>query len=255
MSKSITSLLILLFLIFNVPANGQKQEAMVKTLKIGDNSFKIIQQYGDVKDKVLFLNVHEDEITSIQATEAYAQEHPVHFVRIVHEKTRRLNFKFKNKDFSVDPNRIFTAKGRRKTMKDGDRFSFGASKQVKAFAAEFLRYLQSRDVVIAMHNNTDVNYSIKSYLPHGDEAQNTAEVYVTDRMDPDDFVYTTDKVYYDKLKAKDINVILQDNKKFVNDGSLSVYCGLNGIRYINIEAQKGHFDEQLQLIRDVMSIL
>ncbi len=103
--------------------------------------------------------------------------------------------------------------------------------------------------------NTDLNYSIKSYLPEGDEAENTAEVYVTDRMDPDDFIYTTDKAFYDQIKAKDINVILQDNKRFVNDGSLSVYCGLNGIRYLNIEAQKGHFDEQLQLIKEVMSIL
>ena len=53
-----------------------------------------------------------------------------------------------------------------------------------------------------MHNNTDVNYSIKSYLPEGDEAQNTKEVYINDQMDPDDFIYTTEKSFYDKLKAK-----------------------------------------------------
>ena len=234
---------------------AQNDTSMIKTLKIGDTPFKIIQQYGAVDDKVLFLNVHEDEITSIDATEMFAQEHSVHFVRIAHEKTRRLNFKIKNKSYSVDPNRIYTAKGRRKTLKDGESFSWAASRQVKTFANEFLKYLSGKEVIIAMHNNTDVNYTIKSYLPGGDEAQNTKEVYVTERMDPDDFVYTTDKLFYDQLKAKDINVILQDNEKFVNDGSLSVYCGLNGIRYINIEAQKGHFDEQLQLIKDVMSIL
>ena len=58
-----------------------------------------------------------------------------------------------------------------------------------------------------------------------------------------------------KLKEAEINVILQDNEKYVNDGSLSVHCGVNGIRYINIEAQRGHFDEQLRLIKIVMSIL
>src|SRR5690606_32862496 len=104
-------------------------------------------------------------------------------------------------------------------------------------------------------NNTDINYSIKSYLPDGDEAKNTKDIYINDEMDPDDFIYTTDQVFFEKLKSKKINVILQDNKNFVNDGSLSVYCGINEILYINIEAQLGHFKEQLRLIEIVMSIL
>jgi len=52
-----------------------------------------------------------------------------------------------------------------------------------------------------------------------------------------------------------LNVILQDNKGFVNDGSLSVYCGKEGCRYINIEAQKGHFEEQLKLLQIVTEII
>ena len=106
-----------------------------------------------------------------------------------------------------------------------------------------------------MHNNTDVNYTIKSYLPGGDEAQNTAQIHINPDMDVDDFVYTTDLGFFEKLRARNINVILQDNEKYVNDGSLSVYCGKKGIPYINIEAQKGHFDEQLFLIKEVMAIL
>ena len=239
----------------NTSLKAQSDYTMIKTIKIGDHSFKIIQQYGEVDDKVLFLNVHEDEVTSIETTEEYAKERPVHFIRIAHKSTRRLTFQHKKKTYSVDPNRIYTRKGRKKTLKDGGTYSIAAAKQVKIFANHFLKYLSSREVIIAMHNNTDVNYSIKSYLPGGDEAQNTAEVHLNPEMDADDFIYTTDKEYYDKLVEKNINVILQDNKKFVNDGSLSVYCGINNIRYINIEAQKGHFDEQLQLIREVMSIL
>jgi hypothetical protein len=106
-----------------------------------------------------------------------------------------------------------------------------------------------------MHNNTDVNYSIKSYLPGEDESQNTADVYVSDKWDADDFVYTTDKKYFDYLKQADVNVILQDNSGFVNDGSLSVYCGKKGIPYLNIEAQKGHLDEQIKLVEIVYQML
>lgn len=236
-------------------AYAQNSSEMLKTLKIGDSIVQIVQAYGKVGDNTLFINVHEDETTSIESLEHYSKENPVHFVRLKHNETRRIDFSINSQSYSVDPNRIFTRKGRKKTLKDGGKFSFKASKSVKLFANEVLSYIKDSTVVVAMHNNTDVNYSIKSYLPGGDESQNTKEVYVNEEMDPDDFIYTTDKTFFDALKEKKINVILQDNKKFVNDGSLSVHCGVNGIRYINIEAQKGHFDEQLRLIEVVASIL
>lgn len=228
---------------------------MVKTLRIGETVFKCLYDYGAVEDKVLFINVHEDEVTSIETTEEYAKTEPIHFLRIYHEGTRRLNFTLKSKSYSVDPNRIYTAKGRRKTLKDGGRYSLAASRQVKMFATEILADINKKQVVIAMHNNTDENYTIKSYLPGGDESANTTAIHVNPEMDADDFIYTTVPAYFEAFKSKNINVILQNDKKFVNDGSLSVYCALNGINYINIEAQKGHFEEQLQLIKEVMDVI
>ena len=244
-----------LLVIATISTNAQSDSSMVRSIQIGDSTIQILQGYGKVNDKILFINVHEDEQTSIDAVNHYANNQPLHFVRLKHNETRRIDFSLKGKDYSVDPNRIFTWRGRRKTLKDGGKFSFKASRSVKTLAKEILTYLNEKSVIIAMHNNTDVNYSIKSYLPDGDEAKNTKEVYINDQMDPDDFIYTTDKSFYDKLKAKKINVILQDNQKYVNDGSLSVYCGKNEIPYINIEAQKGHFKEQLRLIEIVLSIL
>jgi len=249
--RALTSFL----LIFTYVLWGQSDSTMVKTLKIGETVFKCLYDYGAVDDDILFINVHEDEVTSIETTEEYSKSNPVHFLRIHHVGTRRLNFTIKQKSFSVDPNRIFTAKGRRKTLKDGSGFSFRASRQVKFFAKEILSYLDKKSVVVAMHNNTDVNYTIKSYLPGGDESANTTAIHVNPEMDADDFIYTTVPEYFEAFKAKNINVILQNDKKFVNDGSLSVYCALNGINYINIEAQKGHFEEQLRLIHEVMDVI
>lgn len=233
----------------------QSEKVVIRSINIGDSTLQILQEYGNTEDSILFINVHEDEVTSIETVYEYSTTNPVHFVRLKHKETRRVEFTIRNKAFSVDPNRIYTKKGRRKTLRDGGKFTFKAAKEVRYFAEEILTYLSNRSVIIAMHNNTDVNYSIKSYLPGGDEAQNTKEIFINPDMDPDDFVYTTEKEYFDKLKERNINVILQDNKKYVNDGSLSVYCGLNGIPYINIEAQKGHFEEQMFLIREVMAIL
>lgn len=247
-------LVLLIFFIQNL-CFGQTDSSLVRSIKIGDSTIQILHHYGDVEDDILFINVHEDEITSIEVVHEFAGSNPVHFVRLKHNETRRVEFSIKSKPFSVDPNRIYTRKGRRKTLKDGGKFNFKAAKEVRDFAFEILSYLDNRSVIVAMHNNTDVNYSIKSYLPGGDESKNTKEVFINPEMDPDDFIYTTEKIFFDKLKERNINVILQDNKKYVNDGSLSVYCGVRGIPYINIEAQKGHFDEQLFLIQEVMAIL
>lgn len=234
---------------------AQTDSIMVKTIKIGESKIEIIQQYGQIEDDVLFINVHEDEQTSIDAVDHYSQQSPLHFVRLKHVQSRRIDFSLRGKNYSVDPNRIFTRKGRRKTLKDGGKFSFKAAKQVKLLAADILSYLEGKSIVVAMHNNTDVNYSIKSYLPDGDEAKNTADIHISDAWDADDFIYTTDKKFFDIFKAKDLNVILQDNKGYVNDGSLSVYCGSSGIPYINIEAQKGHFDEQVKLLEEVIQAI
>lgn len=234
---------------------AQDDVKMIKSINIGDSTIQILQEYGEVDDKILFINVHEDEQTSIDAVYQFAITNPLHFVRLKHNETRRIDFSLRGHNYSVDPNRIYTRKGRRKTLKDGGKFSLKAAKSIRLFADTLLNYLNDRSVIIAVHNNTDVNYSINSYLPEGDEAKNTAEVYINPEMDPDDFVYTTEQHFFDKLKEMKINVILQDNQKYVNDGSLSVYCGVNGIPYINIEAQKGHYEEQLLLIEQVLSIL
>ena len=52
-----------------------------------------------------------------------------------------------------------------------------------------------------------------------------------------------------------VNVILQDNRNFVDDGSLSTYSALNDIRYVNIETEEGHLEKQLELIRLVHQVL
>lgn len=233
---------------------GQEQ-TVERVVSMGDSTVIIRQYKSTVHRNILFLNVHEDEQTSIEAVRAFAGDSSLNFFYLEHQGTRRIEFSHRKKFFSIDPNRIYTSKGRKNTLKDGGKYSWRAGRTTKRLAQEILDLIKPNTIVVAMHNNTDVNYSIKSYLPGGDEAANTKDVFVTDSWDPDDFVYTTVPEYFEALKANDVNVILQDNSSCVDDGSLSVYCGKNKIPYLNIEAQKGHLEEQIQLISEVMRIL
>ena len=90
-----------LLLITNANIFAQSDSAMIKSIIIGDSSVQIIQDYGKVNDKILFINVHEDEQTSIDAVNHYASDQPLHFVRLKHNETRRIDFTIKGKAFSV----------------------------------------------------------------------------------------------------------------------------------------------------------
>jgi len=210
---------------------SQSSNQMREKIQIGETTIEFVIQKVELSTSIIFLNLHEDETTSIEALQAFSEMEPLPYFYLNHEQTRRIRFIIKEKTFDIDPNRIFTRRG------------------TKKLAKAILDKIPTDKTVVAVHNNTDVAYSIKSYEPGGDEYQNTKEVYVNSEMDPDDFIYTTEKKFYDAFKSRGINVILQDNQKYVNDGSLSVYCGKRGIPYINIETQKGHFDAQMHLIQ------
>ncbi len=245
-------------LLFALPGSilwSQKNARVTYEINLGDSLVIIHQHFNAPESNVLFFNMHEDEQTSIEATHLFSEDEKLNFIYLEHNGERRISFNVKNSVYSVDPNRIYTRKGRRLTLKDEGNYSLRASQRIRTFTKRILSFISAENIIIAMHNNTDVNYSIKSYLPGEDESANTKEVYISENWDADDFVYTTVDAYFNKLKAMDVNVILQDNAACVNDGSLSVYCGQNGIPYINIEAQKGHLDEQVKLIGLVMKML
>jgi hypothetical protein len=229
--------------------------AQTTPIQLGDSTVQLIKMFNAPQSNVLFFNMHEDEQTSIDVSKAFGHGHAINFAYLHHQLTRRVFYNVGKREFSVDPNRIYTKKGRRKTIEPWRLITFKANNEAAKLANTILSLIKPFKTIVTMHNNTDVEYTIKSYLPGGDEAKNTADIHVSDKWDADDFVYTTSIDFFNHLKAADVNVILQDNVRFVNDGSLSVYCGINGIDYLNIEAQKGHFDEQLRLTEIVYHML
>jgi hypothetical protein len=213
-----------------------------------------VQNIEPKSDNLIFFNMHENEKTSIKAIRAYAKKHRINYIYLKHTGERRITFELQG-TYSFDPNRIFTSKGRKATLLDGKNYTASAQKTVAQFANNILFELKDKKTIIAMHNNTDENYSIQSYLPDSSEAVNTQELYINPDMDPDDFIYTTVPKIYDALVKKGINVILQDNQNFLDDGSLSVYCGMNDIEYINIETEHSHLEKQLELMAIIHAII
>lgn len=222
-------------------------------LYCGSAQIELVRYTATNGQQLTFLNVHEDEQTSIQALQKLALENPINYCYLKHNGERRIQFSVNDSSYSIDPNRMFTEEGRRKTLEDGGYSSLAAERELQNFAESFLQLLPNTEVMVALHNNTPDKYSIQSYMPDSSEVQNTGQLYINPEMDPDDFIYTTDSLLFNLFRDHGVNAILQDASEFVDDGSLSVYCGMKKMRYVNIETEHGHLEKQVELLELLLS--
>jgi hypothetical protein len=153
--------------------------------------------------------------------------------------------------------RIFTAEGARRTLAKLSRRTPEAGRAVERFAGELLSIyaIERADVVIALHNNTEGQYSALSYEKGAIYGSDASAVFLKEGNDPDDFFFVTEAAVFDALRRRGHNVVLQDNRGVTDDGSLSVYCGRAGVRYINVEAQQGHREQQAAMIEALRGAL
>lgn len=204
-----------------------------------------------------FLNLHDDEDTSVEAALDVIRERGGRLVELVHTGDRNLSFEVGGEAFVADPNRMFTASGRTRTLAALSRDTEAARGALGAFADSVLSvYAEARTpVVVTLHNNTDANYSARSYLPGGAYAGDAAAVTVHEGTDPDDFFFVTDRALYEALAGRGFNAVLQDNGRATDDGSLSVWAAREGVPYVNVEAEHGHRAEQARMIGALLDVL
>lgn len=227
-----------------------------RQLRIGETTVDVVisERPGS---KPLFCNLHDDENTAVEAGLVALSRSGGRLVELRHGGTRDVRFRLDGQTFAVDPNRIFTTEGTRRTLAKLSRRTIEAERAVDRFARDLLSIysIELSDVVIALHNNTEGHYSARSYEKGGDLASDAATVFIKDGSDPDDFFFVTERAVFDALRRRGFNVILQDNRRVTDDGSLSVYCGRAGVRYINVEAQHGHREEQVAMILALREVL
>lgn len=224
-------------------------QVSTKECSIGQTGIQIKKEiFSFPKNGIYFINLHSNETTSMEATVEYLTGDAGCFMHLLHGEVRYVQFYLDSILYKIDPNRIFTPLGRKETLKKNASYSIRAEQETARFADTILAMMQQPKLIIAMHNNTNKGFSIESYTKGKAEAPNAANVYINKMMDPDDFVYTTEPKVFNYLKTKKINVVLQKTKGFIDDGSLSVYCGNKKIPYINIEAEEGHKEQQLQML-------
>lgn len=204
--------------------------------------------FAGKKNEFLFLNLHDNETTSVKAGVAVLQAHGGSLIKIENDNQRLISFSLDGKNYQFDPNRIFTKTGIKKSLNKYGSCTPQAIEVVAAFADSLLSKIPADKMVIALHNNEQGTLSIKSYLPGGSLEREAAKAYANPLLDPDDFFFTTDSALYKKIETLNYNVALQNNSKATDDGSLSVLLGRQNKSYLNAEAQHGHLAEQTKML-------
>ncbi|MET0635350.1 MAG: hypothetical protein ABWZ25_04945 [Chitinophagaceae bacterium] len=251
-----------LILVALFPLFSRSQDLPLKNeltwYKLGDDSISIsVTDFGGDKQPV-YLNVHDNEVTSLQATLPVLKKKGGVLVKINNDGNRSVRFTLDGAEYAFDPNRIFSRNGIVHTLIRHKRTSNKAIEEIGGFADFFLsRIPENAEFIIALHNNANGNLSIESYQEWGEHRVDAAETSRIWWADPDDFMLTTDRRIYNAFN-KNFNIVLQNNERVRQDGSLSVYYGEKGIAYLNCETEHGHlmeFTRMIHAIHDSLPLL
>ena len=214
----------------------------------GNNKTSVLlSQYGSRNDIVL-IHLHDDENASLEAAHKVLEQSGGLLIQLENNGKRLMTFKKSGRVFLFDPNRIFTTKGIQKNLHFLNRHVTSASiSSLKAFAAFILNKIPgSVTTFIALHNNDNGKYSIKSY--RGVRWRDALKVHINLKNDPDNFFIVTRNTMFQKMRKAGFNAVLQNTVKATDDGSLSIFLGRKRRPYINVEAQHGSTGEQTKML-------
>jgi hypothetical protein len=211
-----------------------------------------VSHFGDRKN-VVMLNLHDDEITSVEAARNVLQQSGGVLVSINNNYERLVSFTLKGKTYQFDPNRMFTRLGiMADFVKQNKTCNQAAVRAIEGFAKFLLSKIPRTSTLIALHNNDHNNFSIYSYLKDEELKKDVQAIFSNDSHDVDNFFLTTDRKIFNSLRESGYNVILQ-HKKADDDGSLSIFYGRRNRSYVNVEAETGQVKQQEQMIGRIVA--
>lgn len=195
-----------------------------------------------------FVNLHENEHTSVAAARAVLATSPGRLVRLCSRGRRNIVFWNGIRPHAFDPNRIFTDAGLRQTLSRHASLTDAAFDAVLRLRVALLAGLNGDAPVVALHNNAGGDYTIGEYGAGRHHAGDAAAVSMNARWPTEDFFVVTHAHWFEHLRDRGFNVVLQ-SPGAADDGSLSVWFQRSGRVYVNVEARHGRLAAQEQMLR------
>ena len=250
-----TGLVTITLLTAKIPFNGAfAADSDVLSLQLGDTIVQIVVTERSPGGLTL-VSVHENEQPAVAAARRAIERNGGRLLELKSQRQRLVNFKLAGTRYAVDPNRIFTSDGIQKSLRLNGPYSRAARDTVAQFAERLVAQIRKNlsPPLIAVHNNTDGALSVENYRKGSNLEREAARIAINPRLDPDDFFLVTDEFIFGRLSSAGFNVVLQSEQPS-DDGSMSVFCGLNQIPYVNVETEYRHSGEQDRMLDAIVDI-
>lgn len=227
-----------------------------------------------------FVVVHNNEEKGLDAAKKVISEHYGRLVEVVSnfsgtsnnpdDNKRRLLYFGANKEFCIDPNRIYTKVGIGKNLSDCESIPNTKIGEIFEFGQKLIKIVTNNSThkfIIGVHNNGNTNLSLDSWSGNGSEAKNAVGIFKANNHSTENIVETGNFILVSNIALfvkfssleEPFNIALQENRRFLvdsrgenkgkiktrlDDGSMSIYFGATLYRntgksfdYINIEAE------------------
>lgn len=206
---------------------------------------------------ITWIHIHDNEETARRtALITLNQIQQGCLLDLRHGGSREIIISNQQFSFHFDPNRIFTASGRKAALKCSKGNCALILQQLSEAAENFLQqYLSQKKLIIAVHNTHTAGLSVRNYMPGNSMAQDVSQIAISPDKNPHDFFYVTSAQAFNFFASHNFNVVLQNNQTVRDDGSLSVWAAQRQIDYINAEAEMGHTTDQLAMLAAVCAYM
>jgi hypothetical protein len=190
---------------------------------------------------VLLFNIHDNETSAKKDAVSLLENNAYSFdyCHLKNENSRNIKMKNGSTYVFLDPNRIFSIEGLMNNLKLlNPKIRDSEIKNIAIKINESIIFLKTLILkykyVIALHNNTDNKFSIKSYIE-----KDSSKVYINVKEDADNFIITNCESTYSYFKSYNINAVFENGNNNDDDGSMIFFCTKNSIKYLNIEMEHG----------------
>ncbi len=241
------------------PADGR-----LHTIQLGKTEVRLRVRVGSISSAarpgLRYLNLHENEQTSVDAARALLQQQPGTLIELLAGGGRLVTFRAGWRPFAFDPNRIFTEAGLRATLRRHGSDTPLARAAVQGLRDAVLALLTPAATepvdlpVVALHNNGAGRYSVQAYAAGGAHVRDAGAVAINPALSPQDFFLVTKRALFDALRERGFNVVLLSERP-ADDGSLAVWFQQQGRAYVNVEALHGHEVEQRRMLAAVAEMV
>ncbi len=216
----------------------QATASIVQSWSVPTGDRRVDIRVADTGTDVTFVRVHQNEVPAGAVGAAINAEVPSRFIDLSQHGTRDIAVATEGRRWSFDPNRIF---------------SVGVIGVAAALAEAVTSRLLANAPVVALHNNRGT--LLDSYAS-GSRKSCSKALYVNPRMDGATFALVSTRELFEAIKDLGINVVWEDRRGALDDGSLLAYAQRRGIPYVNVEAPLGaSVEAQLGVVRRIVRLL